>query len=129
MGYVYNGDEDNLCYVVDEIFEVMASNSISNDCDLKGWDVNDLVNYVGYREGNVKELAELIIDKVNGLEKDYGTSQAIDIFREANVNLLRDNELGQLFDKIDQVKLGFDKVIEVDIKPELEVKSKSKLKM
>lgn len=126
MGYVYNGDEDNLCYVVDEIFEVMASNSISNDCDLKGWDVNDLVNYVGYREGNVKELAELIIDKVNGLEKDYGTSQAIEIFREANVNLLKDNELGQLFDKIDKVKLDFDKI--VDVKPEVKVKS-NKLKI
>lgn len=121
-----NSKEYTLNEVAGDIFEVMASNSKSYNCDLKGWGIDDLLDYVDtdFKDiKNIKELASFIINKAEELEEKFGTDNAIEIFEQSNISILKNNELKDLFSKIDKVSGEYD--LE---EPEPEVKKRNKLK-
>lgn len=102
MNFKYTGNE-TLNNAVEEIFEVIASNSLDNNVNMQGWNTHDIVEFSGLTVGNNYELADLIKIKLETLENSHGTDNAIEIFRQANVSVLQDDELGYLFDKIDRI--------------------------
>lgn len=123
MNFKYTGNE-TLNNAVTEIFEVIASNSLDNNVNMQGWDTNDIVEYSGLTVGNNYELADLIKKKLENLENWHGTDNAIEIFRQANVSILKDDELGYLFDKIDSIAGEY--ALDEPDEPKTKVRSKMK---
>lgn len=112
-----------LNYVVKDLFEVMASNSIDNNVCLAGWDYEDVAHYSAYidgEDGNIKDLAKIIVIKANEIEDQIGTDATIEVFRSANNKMLKNNELKDLFDRIDSLASEYE--------PLQEVKKRNKLK-
>lgn len=118
-----NKNGEWLNYIVEDLFSVMENNSISNNVSLAGWHYEDLAicsSYVNGMDGNIDELAQIIISKVEEIEEKIGTDATIEVFRNANNNILKDNELKDLFDKIDSLTDEYE--------PLQEVKRKNKIK-
>lgn len=106
--FVYVGDE-NLNDTVERVFDIMRSNSIDSDGGYDGWNSKEICDYLNLDcesesvYNNRLVLSSLIIAKVVELEEKYGTRIATEIFLESNNNILKDNELKSLFEKITDI--------------------------